>query len=64
MDGADVLATINANPDLRNIPVVIVTSAELSPGVRSGLRSASALLAKANLSRESVRGVIAQVCAC
>ncbi|MGD1067478.1 MAG: hybrid sensor histidine kinase/response regulator, partial [Vulcanimicrobiaceae bacterium] len=59
LDGAAVLAEMSSDPRLRAIPVVIVTSAELSPSLQTILGSAAAVLAKATVSRESVRGAIA-----
>jgi len=59
LDGAAVLAEMSGDPALRAIPVVIVTSVELSPNVRTTLGSAAALLAKSNISREVVQGAIA-----
>jgi signal transduction histidine kinase/ActR/RegA family two-component response regulator len=60
MDGAAVLAEMSADPVLQAIPVVIVTSAELTPGVRSTLRPATALLAKSNVNRQSVQLALVQ----
>jgi signal transduction histidine kinase len=59
MDGAEVLARMSRDPDLQTIPVVIVTSVELSAEVRSTLPSATALLAKSNVNRESVQAALA-----
>lgn len=60
MDGADVLATMSGEPALRNVPVIIVTSTELSGTVRATLGSAAALLAKANVDRASVERALSE----
>jgi CheY-like chemotaxis protein len=60
MDGSAVVAEMNADPTLRSIPVVIVTSAELTPSVRTSLGPAAAILAKSNVSRDVVRRVMAE----
>lgn len=60
LDGAGVLAEMSADPVLQAIPVVIVTSVELTAAVRGTLRPATALLAKSNVNRESVQLALAQ----
>ncbi len=60
MDGSAVLAAMVADPELAAIPVVIVTSSELTPAVRGTLRPATALLAKSSVTRESVQLALAQ----
>jgi signal transduction histidine kinase len=59
MDGADVLAVMNGDPALRRIPVVIVTSSDLT-AARTTLGGAASLIAKANVSRETVQQAIAE----
>ncbi len=60
MDGSEVLAQMRADPDLQAIPVVIVTSVELTLDVRSTLPTATGLLAKSDLNRESVQAALAE----
>lgn len=55
MDGVAVVENMKADPKLQSIPVVIVTSAQLSPAIRTTLGTASALLAKSNVNRDSVQ---------
>ena len=62
MDGGDVLAAMNADPKLRSIPVIMVTSSELNVTSRAALSSAVGLLAKANVDRESVQRALAVAC--
>ncbi len=62
LDGSAVLAEMSTDPVLAGIPVVIVTSSELTPAVRATLRPATALLAKSNVTRESVQLALAQAC--
>ncbi|HEX3468866.1 MAG TPA: ATP-binding protein [Candidatus Elarobacter sp.] len=60
MDGADVLAAMNAEPELRSVPVVIVTASELSSAVRATLGSAAGLLAKANVDPATVARALSE----
>jgi signal transduction histidine kinase len=60
MEGSEVLAQMSRDPDLRAIPVVIVTSVELTPEVRATLPTATGLLAKSNVNRESVQAALAE----
>jgi signal transduction histidine kinase len=61
MNGADVMSEMAADPPLREIPVVIVSSAELAVANRPILGKAVALLAKSNITRETLAGAIAKV---
>lgn len=61
MDGADVLAALKSDPGLQAIPIVIVTSVDLTTGTRTTLGAAAALLAKSSIGRESVQSVLAKV---
>ncbi len=61
IDGGDVLAEMNADPNLRNIPVVIVTSTQLNVRHRARLGMASSLLGKSELTRATVHRVLSQV---
>jgi signal transduction histidine kinase/ActR/RegA family two-component response regulator len=58
LDGAALLSAMSADPVLRSIPAVIVTSAELKPALRRTLHGAAAILSKANLDRSSVARAI------
>ena len=50
--GAAVLTAMRQNPDLEDIPVVVVTSAELDPAVRGTLAHTAAVLDKAHFSTD------------
>lgn len=58
IDGSEVLAEMNADPALRSIPAVIVTSTEINAGNRATLGSASALMSKEHINKEKLRAVI------
>jgi signal transduction histidine kinase len=60
MDGAEVMSEMAAEPTLRDVPVVMVTSAELDAANRPILGKATALLAKSNVSRQTLREAIAK----
>lgn len=51
-NGGAVLAEMRRNPGLADVPVVVVTSAELDPATRSALACAAAVLDKASFSAE------------
>jgi CheY-like chemotaxis protein len=59
LDGAEVLARMGAEPHLRDVPVVIVTSVDLGIDVRANLSRAQVLLAKADVTHERVVAVLA-----
>ena len=61
MDGADVLAALKSDPGMQAIPIVIVTSVDLTTGTRTTLGAAAALLSKSSVDRESVQLVLANV---
>ncbi|HET7814433.1 MAG TPA: ATP-binding protein [Candidatus Baltobacteraceae bacterium] len=58
IDGADVLAEMNADPDLRRIPGVIVTSTEIDLGNLGTLGLASALLGKSQVNKDKLRTAV------
>lgn len=60
VDGATMLARLraDADPDLRETPVVLMTSVDIDASVRRAAEPAAALLAKADLARETLFGVL------
>ena len=58
IEGADVLAEMNADPNLRAIPGVIVTSTEIDLGNMGTLGLASALLGKSQVNKEKLRAAV------
>lgn len=58
MDGAELLAEMASDPPLRTVPVIIVTAAELDAAARPTVGGAAALLAKSNVSEETLRRAI------
>lgn len=63
MDGAEVMAQMAAQPTLRDVPVVMVTSAELDAASRPIVGNATALLAKSNITRQTLNEAIAKASA-
>jgi signal transduction histidine kinase/CheY-like chemotaxis protein len=63
VDGAEVLARWAAEPRLREVPVVVVTSMAIDAQLRAGLGGAAALLAKSSMTRERLLEVLAEVLA-
>lgn len=61
IDGGDVLAEMNADPNLRSIPIVIVTSTQLNVRHRARLGLASSLLSKSELTRATIHRVVSEV---
>ena len=61
--GQEVLRVLKADPEVKNIPVVVTTSLPLSERLLAELREASTVMAKQNLSSESLRAALAQVIA-
>ena len=61
VDGDEVLAWMGAQPELKDVPVVIVTSVDLGIEVRARLTRAYALLSKAEITRERVAFVLAEL---
>ena len=59
LDGQAVLGRMAVEPRLRDVPVVIVTSVDLGIEPPGGLGRARALLAKSEVTREVVAGVLA-----
>lgn len=59
IDGADVLAEMSSDPDLRNIPGVIVTSTEIHAQSLGTLGSASALISKSHVNKDKLRSAVA-----
>ncbi|HEY0798621.1 MAG TPA: ATP-binding protein, partial [Candidatus Baltobacteraceae bacterium] len=59
MDGSEVLAEMHADLLLRSIPVVVITSAHLTPETRITLHAAIAVLSKSDVTREAVRVALA-----
>ncbi|HEY1976406.1 MAG TPA: ATP-binding protein [Candidatus Baltobacteraceae bacterium] len=60
MDGDDVMSQMKLEPVLRDVPVVMVSSAELDVASRPILGSAAALLAKSNVSKQTLQEAIAK----
>ena len=59
MTGRDALERLGADPETRDIPIVIATGAALDDHERQALlRHASAVLMKGNLSRDSLQDVV------
>ena len=59
MTGRDALERLGADPETRDIPIVIATGAALEDHERQALlRHASAVLMKGNLSRDSLQDVV------
>ncbi|HEY4441315.1 MAG TPA: hybrid sensor histidine kinase/response regulator, partial [Candidatus Elarobacter sp.] len=58
LDGSEVLAQMTADPELRGIRVVIVTSADLTASAKITLGAATAILAKSNVDRNAVAAVL------
>lgn len=59
LDGAEVLAEMNADPALRSIPAIIITSTELTAPTRQTLGHAKALLSKEQVNQEKLRDAVA-----
>jgi signal transduction histidine kinase len=57
--GKEVLRALKAEPELKDIPVLITTSLPLTERLRAELRDATAIVAKQNLSSDSLRSMIA-----
>jgi signal transduction histidine kinase len=61
LDGAAVLAEMTSDANLRDVPVVVVSSAELDELDRAAMRAAAGFLGKEQVTRDSVRDVLAGV---
>jgi len=61
MDGATMLSALREEPSLRDIPVVLVTSAEIDAQLRPTLGSVSAVVAKGHLTRRRLISTIQQI---
>jgi len=59
--GQEVLRILKADPDMKNIPVLITTSLPLSERLVAEFRDASSVMAKQNLSSESLRAALSKV---
>ena len=59
--GQEVLRILKADPEMRNIPVLVTTSLPLSERLLAELRDANTIMAKQNLSSESLRAALGQV---
>ena len=60
LDGGDVLARMDEEPGLRDVPVVVTTSAELDSGVLERTALARAVLPKSSVTRDGVRDLLAR----
>ena len=58
MTGFEVVEQLRQNPRTARVPVIIVTSQQLSPAEEHALRDVSAVLPKSDLRRESLRSVV------
>jgi CheY-like chemotaxis protein len=58
MGGADVIAAMASDPPLRDIPVVIVTSAELEAMVDPAVGNAAVLMSKSTLTKETLTSAV------
>jgi CheY-like chemotaxis protein len=61
MDGAEVLTRMEQRPMLRDVPVVIVSSVDLSGPGLPGLGRSAAALAKASLDRPLLQATLAEI---
>jgi signal transduction histidine kinase len=61
LDGAAVLAAMTSDASLRDVPVVVVSSAELDDLDRAAVRAAAGFLGKDDVNRDRVRDVLAGV---
>jgi CheY-like chemotaxis protein len=61
MDGAEVLTRMEQRPELHDVPVVIVSSVDLSGPGLPGLGRSAAVLAKATLDRPLLQATLAEV---
>lgn len=59
IDGSEVLAQMHEDPNLRDIPAIIVTSTELTLAARQTLGHAKAMLGKGQVTREKLRAAVA-----
>jgi CheY-like chemotaxis protein len=59
--GQEVLRILKADPDLKSVPVLVTTSLPLGERLLAELRDASSVMAKQNLSSESLRAALSQV---
>jgi signal transduction histidine kinase len=59
--GQEVLRILKADPEMKGIPVLVTTSLPLSDRLLGELRDASSVMAKQNLSSESLRLALSQV---
>jgi signal transduction histidine kinase len=61
--GKEVLRTLKAEPELKNIPVLVTTSLPLTDRLRSDMHEARVIMAKQSLSSETLRAAIADALA-
>ena len=55
LDGTSVLLEMKSDPELRDIPVIVITSVALRAGSHPNLGLAAALLSKSNMQRDSIQ---------